>query len=175
MSKVVNDDDNKVFIITSKIGDKKSGFVITWISEASLNRKNPKIIMVVSNFNAGLSTLEKSHSFCLNLLSKDQLKEFYTFGVKSSTSFDKFAHVDHVVTGRGIEIKGCAGYVHGRIDDIFSTPDRKILYCTIEEERETGRPQMILNEVLGQLEEPWKSELKLKFERDSLRDENQFL
>ena len=174
MSKLVNDDDNKVFIATASHDGVNAGFVITWVSEASLNRKKPKIIMVVSKFNKSLSVIEQSRKVILNLLSSKQMKEFGIFGLKSSRDVDKFKNFVHEKTNFGIKLNNSAGYVACTVDDVFETPDRKILYCTVCKEEETELPIMVLSEVLANLDQGTRDTLSHKFEADSLRDEGQF-
>lgn len=174
MSKIVNDDDSKVFVATSVHQEAKAGFVITWVSEASLNRKNPKIILIVSKYNETLKVMERSRKFCLNLLSKGQKDEFCVFGLKSSKEVDKFTTFRHNTTDYGIELLGSSGFVNCRIDEVFETPDRKILYCSIEEECIHEKPHMILSDILRELPLLNKKLLEEKFSKDSLRDESQF-
>ncbi len=174
MSKLVNDDDNKVFIATANHNGMSAGFVITWISEASLNRKKPKIIMVVSKFNKSLSLIEQSRKVLLNLLSFNQIREFGTFGLKSSRDVDKFETFIHEKTSYGIKLSNSAGYVACTVDEVFETPDRKILYCTVCHEEATDLPIMILSEVLASLDRGTRVTLSHKFEADARRDEGQF-
>lgn len=174
MSKLVNDDDNKVFIATATHNGFNAGFVITWVSEASLNRKKPKIIMVVSKFNKSLSIIEQSRKVLLNLLSHKQMREFGIFGLKSSREINKFETFNHETTSFGIKLSDSAGYVACTVDDIFETPDRKILYCTVCHEEDTELPIMVLSEVLANLDQTARETLSHKFEADSLRDEGQF-
>lgn len=174
MSILVNDDDNKVFIATAISGEVKVGFVITWVSEASLNRKKPKIIMVVSKFNQSLPIMEKSRKVLLNLLSYSQIREFCVFGLKSSREINKYESFEFETTSYGIKLNNSAGYIACTIDNIFETPDRKILYCTVRMEEETQLPIMILSEVLANLDKETLKSLSHKFEEDSLRDEVQF-
>jgi flavin reductase (DIM6/NTAB) family NADH-FMN oxidoreductase RutF len=174
MSKIVNDDDSKVFVATSVFENTKAGFVITWVSEASLNRKSPKIILIVSKYNETLKVMERNQRLCLNLLSKNQKDEFCVFGLKTSKEVDKFSSFRHKISDHGIELLECSGFVKCRIDDIFETPDRKILYCSIEEEHNHERPPMILSDILREIPLLSKKLLDEKFSKDSLRDESQF-
>lgn len=174
MSKIVNDDDSKVFIATSVHEGQKAGFVITWVSEASLNRKNPKIILIVSKFSETLKVMEKSLKLCLNLLASSQKEEFCVFGLNSSKDLDKFSSFRHIVSDYGVELFESSGFVKCHIDRIFETPDRKILYCSIIQEQDTGKPPMILSDILRELPLLTQNLLAEKYSRDTLRDESQF-
>lgn len=174
MNQLINDDDSKVYIISVTDGSTYAGFVLTWVVTASLNQKDHKILLVVSKFNSSLQFLKQKGSFIINQLSKGQKEEFFLFGSQSSTEVDKFAGIKGSIQSEGIILPGVAGHARGKIDEMFETPDRILLYCTLSQEVTNLCPPMILKDVLGQLTPHQKQVLDRKMRLDSQRDEIQF-
>lgn len=174
MSQLINELNISVYLVTVNDGDKAAGFVATWISKASLNDKNHKIVLVISKFNASTKFLLKSKHFVINQLSENQMEEFYLFGTSHSDQLDKFQGFTNTTIPQGRILSGVAGHATGEIVSHLETPDRIILYCSLSEEVTGLGTPMILKEALAKLSPERKIKLERKMQHDSMRDEYQF-
>jgi flavin reductase (DIM6/NTAB) family NADH-FMN oxidoreductase RutF len=174
MSLIVQDLHSPVYVLTTIFEGVKAGCVITWVSRASLNEKEPRIIMVVSKFNDTLNLLQKSSVFVLNLLHASQLSELIHFGSEHSLSTDKFQHTNYEETSQGIILKDAAGYAFGKIEKSWETPDRFIFYARIIKEKKLSQDVLILQKALEELPADKKEIFDSHFREDTLRDEKQF-
>lgn len=158
MSKIIDDDDNKVFIATSYHDGRNVGFVLTWVSVDD----SRQIVMIISKRNDSLKIIEASGKVCLNLLSEIQVDELYIFGTKSSSTYEKFSAFSHKSIGAGIELANSAAYVHCIIRSIHENLDRKIIYCEVVAEREMALRPMHLTDILENMPRQKKDELDSK-------------
>lgn len=174
MSLIVGDFHSPVYVLTTIHEGAKAGCVITWVTKASLNQKEPRIIMVVSKFNDTLKLLQKSFSFVINLLHVSQLDEFISFGGLHSFTVDKFQPYESEEVSEGIILRKAAGHAIGVVEKSLETPDRFIFYGKIIKEKKFSSDVLLLQNALNQLSPEKKEMLETRFRQDTLRDEKQF-
>ncbi len=172
---LVNDLHHKVYVATCESEGRKYGFVLTWVTPASLTRKDPKVILVVSRFNDSARALLRERRCCLHLLAESQLREFFIFGSRHSLREDKFKEFEWRPGSSGPVLGGCAGHGQVAIEEVFETPDRYVLYGTVAQESHGGEAPLILGPALERLGPLERKALEEKMAQDSLRDEKQFL
>jgi flavin reductase (DIM6/NTAB) family NADH-FMN oxidoreductase RutF len=169
---VINDQKCLIYLVTTAQQNDRRGFILTWLTPASLVQSQPRLLMVVSKFNFSLPLLEQTRKCIIHQLSQDQYSEFFDFGYYTSHNHDKFAGLDLIETPYGPELAGCHAILHCEVEDIFETPDRKLLYCRVIREHCLGGQALRLDQALARLSEHQRESLERKMQNDSQRDQN---
>ncbi|HXH30670.1 MAG TPA: flavin reductase family protein [Bacteriovoracaceae bacterium] len=171
---LINDLHHKVYVATAVQAQKRVGFVVTWVTPASLNAKEPRILMVVSKFNHSLATLRETKKCILNLLSEDQVREFFIFGSRHSDEVDKFSGIRTEQNQYGLRLLDAVGSAEVEIETMFETPDRWIFYGKVQGDSMGPGTALTLGTALAALSSEEKSVLDIKMGADVSRDEKQF-
>lgn len=174
MKPIIQEMDHPVYVITSKIGDRHYGCVITWLMKASLHPHETKIAFVMSPHNDTFKALTDSKKFVLNRLSPKQVNEFFILGTAHSDESDKFQSFPFEERAEGLILKEASGFAVGEIVDALKTPDRHIFYASLSEQQDYRPDSLKLGDALARLLPSQKEALTSKMQHDAKRDEKQF-
>jgi flavin reductase (DIM6/NTAB) family NADH-FMN oxidoreductase RutF len=89
-SSILEARDEAIFLVTTHAKGVDAGMIATWITQASMSTRRPRIVAVFSPKNRTTELIEMSGSFAVQLLTEAQLELVPRFGLSSSRDVDKF-------------------------------------------------------------------------------------
>lgn len=164
--------NHEVFVLTARVGDRRSGQVATWVVPATLVPDTLRLLVVLSPLNFTHTLVRESGRFVLHLLAADQLDLLPRFGLSSSRDADKFAGLSLSSSHSGIPVlQDTCGWAEMRIVDRLDAGDRIACLCdAIEIGDEPDRPPLRLKDALARLPPDVAAALDRKRIRDGERD-----
>lgn len=109
--------NHEVYLVTSRVGDKQSGFIATWVLPASLLEGYPRLLIAVSVMNYSYELIEQSGRFVLHMLAEGQEKYLPDFGLFSGREKDKFTpwKQDFDFSGWAPALKQSCGQIKAKV------------------------------------------------------------
>jgi flavin reductase (DIM6/NTAB) family NADH-FMN oxidoreductase RutF len=101
---------NPIAIVTACYDGKMSGFISSWITQASFV---PPLVMVAINpLHYTFDLIKNSNAFAINVLRTDQAELVDLFGKTSGKKVDKFAETPYELGSTGSPIlKNCLAFI----------------------------------------------------------------
>lgn len=112
----------------------RGGLIATFVSNASIVPQVPRVLVGIAKAHHTCSLIEASGTFCLHLLSEDNIDLVWRFGLLTGSQIDKF---DGLATTPGAT--GCP-----RIDGVPAALD-----CHVESSMDSGDRMIYLAEIAG--------------------------
>lgn len=83
--------DREIWIVTAAAGDKRGGLVATWVSQASIDKNTPSVVVGIAANHHTCELIDHSDAYALHLLRTDQLDVAWNFAAGSGRDRDKLA------------------------------------------------------------------------------------
>jgi len=121
-----------IYIVTSKYENKINGLTAAWVGQVSFNPKLLSVALTPTRYTYEL--IKKSHLFCINTLSKDQIQLAKNFGFVSGRQKNKFEGVDYFFAKHGCPvIKDALAYFECQLVKECEAGDHIILIGEIKD------------------------------------------
>lgn len=174
MSDLINDDNNKIYIITSRLQDTHFGMVATWITLASLRKDELRFTFSLSKFNNSAKAILETGEFIIHEIDESDFNVAYVFGLNHSLEIDKFQGLEMQTHSSGIRVlKNSISYAYVEVVKEMETEDRIVLYCRSEEiiKNKANSISLIQSRLFKLLNNEQRKSLENKYISDCKRDE----
>ncbi len=85
--------DREIWIVTAASGRSRGGLVATWVSQASIDREHPTVVIGIAPNHFTSEVIDASHAFALHLITSNQIQHVWNFAIGSGRDRDKFENV----------------------------------------------------------------------------------
>ena len=75
--------DREVWLVTAQAGERRSGLIATFVSQASIVPDLPRLVLGVAKPHYTCELIEASGAFALHLLGEEQVELVWRFGLES--------------------------------------------------------------------------------------------
>jgi flavin reductase (DIM6/NTAB) family NADH-FMN oxidoreductase RutF len=164
--------DRELWLITARDGARSSGLIASYVSRVSLVPSLPRVTIALAQHHFTREIIETSGTFCMHLISEDQLDWVWRFGLPSGRDVDKLRGLATSAGESGSPIlAGAIGWLDCRVEARLDTGDRTIYLAEVLDTRmERPEPPLTIKRLL-QLAPPEKLQaLKSAIDRDIDRD-----
>ena len=83
--------NREVWIVTAADGERRGGLAATWVSQASIDRDKPAVLIGIAPNHFTAELIDASRSFALHLLSLEAIELAWNFALGSGRDRDKLA------------------------------------------------------------------------------------
>ena len=83
----------EIWIVTAADGQRRGGLAATWVSQASIDRDNPVVLIGIAPNHFTAELIDASQSFALHLISLDAIELAWNFALGSGRDRDKLAGI----------------------------------------------------------------------------------
>jgi len=83
----------EAWIVTGVAGERRGGLLATWVSEASIDREHPVVLIGIAPNHFTAELIDASGCFGLHLISPEQIDLAWNFAIGSGRDRDKLAGV----------------------------------------------------------------------------------
>jgi flavin reductase (DIM6/NTAB) family NADH-FMN oxidoreductase RutF len=164
--------DPPIWLVTAASGDRRAGLIATFINQASITPRYPRVVVGIARQHHTWELVEGSRCFTLHLLGPEQLELVWRFGLHTGKERDKFAGIPFVTTPLGNpRLTDALGWLDCRVETSLDTGDRSIYLAEVTEGGvEKAGPFLTLKRVLQQATPEQLQELKRQMDRDQAVD-----
>jgi len=172
MSDFFDENDNTIYLLTSKLGEHHCGMIATWVCMASLRTDEIRFTLSLSKFNDSCESIMKTGKFLIHKIPKSEYRTAYRFGSNHSKKIDKFLEDDFEIHSSGLKLfKRATNFGYAEMINTMDTEDRFILYCRLIQICNIKNQDTLKQKDLFELvTEEERSNLSSKYQNDSQRD-----
>jgi flavin reductase (DIM6/NTAB) family NADH-FMN oxidoreductase RutF len=124
--------DREVWIVTATNGSQRGGLVATWVSQASIDREHPVVLIGIAPNHFTAELIDASRAFCLHLITEGQIHHAWNFALGSGRDRDKFAGIVSKVAETGSPIlTECLAWLDCRVFAVERTGDRNYYWADV--------------------------------------------
>jgi flavin reductase (DIM6/NTAB) family NADH-FMN oxidoreductase RutF len=124
--------DPVLWLVTSAHGERRSGLIATFVTNASLVPAEPRVVIGIAKHHFTWELIDRSQAFCLHLVDQTRAEWVRRFGLASGRDGDKFHGLNPATSANG-----CPVFT----DTIFWSE------CTVESSFDTGDRSLFLGQV----------------------------
>lgn len=129
---IIDARDEDLYLVTSHADGTDGGMIVTWITQASMSTKRPRIVAVLSPRNRTTELIVASGRFVVHLLAEEQLDLVPRFGLYSSRDTDKFRALDFGRSAAHIPIvAGTRGHIECALATTVDAGDRLVCIADV--------------------------------------------
>jgi flavin reductase (DIM6/NTAB) family NADH-FMN oxidoreductase RutF len=135
--------DREIWIVTAAAGGKRGGLVATWVSQASIDKDTPTVIIGIATNHYTCELIDASSAFALHLLRPDQLEVAWNFASGSGRVRDKLELLAaHTVDSDSPVLDDCLAWLDCRVFFRFDGGDRIYFFADVLSGRtlDAGKP-----------------------------------
>jgi flavin reductase (DIM6/NTAB) family NADH-FMN oxidoreductase RutF len=164
--------DREVWLVTAQAGDRRSGMIATFVSQASIVPGLPRLSVGIAKSHYTFDLIESSRAFALHLLSEDQLELVWRFGLESGRDLDKFAGLEITTASTGSPLLTAAvGWLDCRVETSLDIGDRVIYVVEVLEGQVTNfAPPLTTSRLMELAPKARLAEMQRNRQRDSYLD-----
>jgi flavin reductase (DIM6/NTAB) family NADH-FMN oxidoreductase RutF len=124
--------DRPLWIVTAAAGPRRGGLVATWVSQASLDPRQPTMMVALAPTHHTTELILASRSFALHLLTAGEMDYVWRFGLESGRNQDKLVGVETTtaVTGSPI-LAHCLAWLDCRTVTHYDGGDRLFFWADV--------------------------------------------
>lgn len=124
--------DREVWIVTSAAAGKRGGLTATWVSAASIDRRQPVLLAGIAPNHFTAELIEQSHAFVAHLLRPDQSRLAWDFAKDSGRERDKLAGVEIAQAASGAPLlSDCLAWLDCRVFARYDAGDRLFYWADV--------------------------------------------
>lgn len=117
--------NREIWVVTSGHGERRSGLIATWVSQASIDPIRPFVLLGIAPNHCTGELIEASGAFVVHLPARSQARDVLPFALGSGKDRDKFAGWDCETTAGGApRIKAIDHWLECRSRAVLSGGDR---------------------------------------------------
>jgi flavin reductase (DIM6/NTAB) family NADH-FMN oxidoreductase RutF len=131
-SKIFDQLDRELWLITARAGDNASGLIATYISKVSLVPDLPRVTIALAKQHFTHELTEASGAFCMHLVGEDSMDWVWHFGISSGREADKLRGLP-TSTGRSGSpiLTGAPAWLDCRVEARMDTGDRTVFLAEV--------------------------------------------
>ncbi len=122
--------NREAWVVTSSCGPRRGGLVATWVSEASIDRQNPTMLIGIAPNHFTAELIDASRQFTLHLLRPDQVAMALNFASDSGRDRDKLADVS-LSEASPPRLADCAAWLRCEVFARLATGDRTYYWADV--------------------------------------------
>jgi flavin reductase (DIM6/NTAB) family NADH-FMN oxidoreductase RutF len=124
--------DRPLWIVTAAAGSRRGGLVATWVSQASLDPRQPTMMVALAPTHHTAELILASRSFALHLLTAGEIDYVWRFGLESGRNQDKLVGVETktAVTGSPV-LANCLAWLDCRTITHYDGGDRLFFWADV--------------------------------------------
>ncbi|MSU77381.1 MAG: flavin reductase family protein [Gemmataceae bacterium] len=138
--------DREIWLVTSSHGDRRSGLIATFVSNASIVPDMPRVVVGIAKQHHSWGVIEASGEFLMHLLDESHIERVWRFGLQSGHEGDKFAGLDvRVGQGGHPHFSDAPAWLHCKVEASLDIGDRMLYVAAVidgRQERKTPRLTM---------------------------------
>jgi flavin reductase (DIM6/NTAB) family NADH-FMN oxidoreductase RutF len=116
--------------VTAAAGNRSGGLVATWVSPASIDPKQPTVLVGLAPNHFTAKLVRESGGFALHLLAEVQTELVWRFGIGSGRDSDKLAGLSYRKGESGSPILGdCLAWLDCRVIAMYDAGDRLFFWA----------------------------------------------
>ncbi|MCB9875389.1 MAG: flavin reductase family protein [Planctomycetaceae bacterium] len=124
--------DREVWIVTAGDASRRGGLVATWVSQASIDREHPLVLIGIAPNHFTAELIDASGGFGLHLISADQVHHAWNFGIGSGRERDKFKRVAIApIEAASPILDDCLSWLDCRVFAAERTGDRTFYWADV--------------------------------------------
>lgn len=164
--------DPALWVVTARAGVRRGALVATFVSEASIVRDAPRVVVGLARQHHTWELVEESGALALHLIGEDRLDWVWRFGLRSGRDADKLAGlaVRTAVTGAPV-LDGALGWLDCRVEARLDAGDRTVYLAAVEAGGLEGRgPTLTVQRMLALAPAERRGEMDRLLARDAAVD-----
>lgn len=165
--------DRELWIVTAASEGRRGGLVATFVSQASIAPRQPRVCVGIARQHATWELIQQSGAFALHLLATDQVEWAWRFGLQSSRQADKFAGLEIKAGTTGCPLLSFAhSWLECRVEAGWDSGDRTVFLGEVLDGgvNRTGSP-FTFRQLLAQATPEQRQELRSQLEQDAALDD----
>ncbi len=124
--------DREIWIVTAATGDRRGGLVATWVSQASIDREHPVVLVGIAPNHFTAELIDASGAFGLHLITEAQIHHAWNFAIGSGRDRDKFAGIEMSAAESFSPIlRDCLAWLDCRVFAVQRTGDRNFYWADV--------------------------------------------
>jgi flavin reductase (DIM6/NTAB) family NADH-FMN oxidoreductase RutF len=151
VGKIIAQLDPPVWLITAADADRRSGFVATTVTAASIVREMPRLLVTVDKRHFTHTLIEAGGAMAMHLIDETQLDLVWRFGLQSGRDVDKFAGLAFRAGATGSPLlPEAAAWVDCRVESKMDSGDRTVYLVAVADGRlERATPILTSNRLFA--------------------------
>ncbi|MHC5536838.1 flavin reductase family protein [Singulisphaera rosea] len=160
--------DRELWLVTSASGGRRGGLIATFVSQASLPPRLPRVVIGIAKQHHTGRLIERSGAFALHLIAPERIDWVWRFGLQSGRDVtDKFAGLSPKSGATGSPLfEEAPGWLDCRVESTTDTGDRTIFLAEVVDSRFEPRPFLTTKEMIARAPEDRRDELRRQIDRD---------
>jgi len=124
--------DREIWIVTAAANGRATGLVATWASAASIDPRQPMVVIGLAPNHFTTELITASGGFALHLLARRHLDLVWRFGLASGRATDKFAGLSyHGGLSESPILADCLAWLDCRVVDQYDAGDRLYFWADV--------------------------------------------
>ena len=124
--------DRELWIVTSSAGDSRGGLTATWVSQASIDRERPVVLIGIAPNHFTSELIGSSGAFALHLIGEQHIDHAWNFALGSGRDRDKLIGVPMTISATGSPLlKDCLAWLDCRVFSALPTGDRTYYWADV--------------------------------------------
>jgi flavin reductase (DIM6/NTAB) family NADH-FMN oxidoreductase RutF len=161
--------DRELWLVTAAAGPRRGGLIATFVSQASIVRGMPRVLLGLARQHHTWELIEASGVFALHLLGEEHLDWVWRFGLSSGRESDKLEGLNWRPADTAVPLLTDArGWLSCKVEARLNSGDRTIYLAEVRDGDMTHRGLVLTLQRLLQLAPPEKLQhMKNDMVRDS--------
>ena len=131
-SKILDNLDREVWLITARVGERCSGLIATFVSSASLVPALPRVTVGLAKHHFTHELIQESKTFCMHLIDEQQIDWVWRFGNQSGRDVEKLSGMQISTSAGGSPIvAGAIAWLDCRVESQMDTGDRTVYLAEV--------------------------------------------
>lgn len=124
--------DREVWIVTATADSKRGGLLATWVSEASIDREHPGVLIGIAPNHFTAELIDAGNAFALHLITEAQIGRAWNFAIGSGRERDKLHGLDAKTGATGSPIlTDCLAWLDCQVFARLPTGDRTYYWADV--------------------------------------------
>lgn len=166
--------DREIWIVTTRCGERLGGLVSTTVSQASIVRTMPRILLTLARTHQTTDFVRESGTFAVQLIDASHADLVWRFGLQSGYDTNKWEGVGYRLSELGNPILDSnAGWLDCRVEAMFDIGDRWIVVGEVEQGEVVESSRLLrMSELVDVATSEQLRMLRELVAQDAQRDEN---
>ena len=124
--------DRDLWIVTAAANGNRGGLVATWVSQASIDREHPVVLIGIAPNHFTAELIESSGAFALHLIGEQHIEQAWNFAIGSGRDRDKLSGAKTTVADTGSPLlDDCLAWLDCRVFARLPTGERSYYWADV--------------------------------------------
>lgn len=124
--------DREVWIVTSQTENRRGGLAATWVSQASIDSRQPTVLAAIGANHFTAELMEASGAFALHLITPEHIDLVWNFGVGAGRTRDKLDGLATTTATTGAPIlRDCLAWLDCQVFARVDLGDRRMYLADV--------------------------------------------